>query len=263
MFGLELVRATSGAPGKAEDCVVTLVHWSLLTKGLRCSGLGEAFESADTETSRPSEILPQGWNSGPAFALKYRHAATNEKFVLKAVTTKPFLTVILVRVGDEKSGSLNVEIGKEVRRREGDDEEGGPSFELVDEDVLVARVESELLSLFFKKEPPESSAKKSDEQKRDDRDPDRGPSRPPGGRDPPGRDPFRDPWPDMPRHPFRPDHPGFPFGPGGGGVPDPFFDQPGGADLDPFGRRGGGGMFMGPNRGGGLGGSGPFMPRFM
>jgi len=234
-FGLELVRHSVGGAGNKAEAVVVLVHWRLLSEGLRCCGNGDAF-SSQTDT-RPSELLPAEWNSNAdVYQLKYRHRKTNEKFVLKAVPGGPLVTLVLMRVGDEKVQQMEVDTNAEC-----DD------VTIKNEDKLLQAVEDKLIRPFFPQE------KKEEEKKPASRDP--GP--PP--RDP-DYDPLREPrYPDMPGPP-RPGMPDMPFGPRPGA--DPFFDPmglPGGGEMymDRPGRRPpGGGRFPGGG-GGGMGGGFP------
>jgi len=248
-FGLELLRSTvaDAAAKSAPDAIVVLTHWRLLFEGLRCCGSGDVF-STQTDT-RPTELLPNDWNdNSDVYQLKYKHKKTNEKFVFKAVPGGPSLTLILVRVGDEKTQEMSVDLASEC-------EESGGKVTLKNEDQLLKAIEDKLIRPFF----PEEKKKDKEEDKKSDSGSSGGsgrPSRqPPRNPDDPLRDPY--PYPDMPRG--GPGMPDMPYGPRPGA--DPFFDpmvMPGGGEMlmERPGRRGGaaGGRFPG----GGMGGGGGF-----
>ena len=238
-FGLELVQnSVSNQTKNGSDAVVVLAHWRLLIEGLRCCGEGEVFSSESD--SKPSELLPSNWNSNPdVYQLKYRHRTTNEKFVLKAVPVESQLTAILMRVGDEKTQEMNIDLNSETETTDG-------KVEFKNVDKLIKSIEEKLIRPFF----PE---KKKEEAKTDLRDDSR--PRPPRP-DPDNYRPERDPpFPDIPGMP-RPGMPDMPYGPGPGR--DPFFDPlgqiPGSGEMlfDRPGRR----MPQGPPRGG-MGGGFP------
>jgi len=128
-FGLELLRlATDGANLSPANVVVVVTHWKMLIEGLRCAGTGETF-SADTDISPPTEGLPSGWNGGEegVHCIKYRHKDTNEKFILKSFATsvgeassiageQAHQTVIMMRVGDEKTAELSLKLSEETTK---------------------------------------------------------------------------------------------------------------------------------------------------
>jgi len=266
-FGLELLRlATDGADSSPSNAVIVITHWKMLTEGLRCAGTGETF-SADTDISPPTEGLPSGWSGvgeEGVHCLKYRHKDTNEKFVLKSFATstgeassigeQAHQTVIMMRVGDEKTAELSLKLSEETNKTTAD------KFKLTREDDLLKRIEEALIRPFFNKktEKKEEKEKKDDDRDRDRRDPLReDPRRDPRGPDPrqPPRMPdFPDPFGPPGGGPYGPGGPGGPFGPGGGG-PGPLWDDVPGLPRPSFGPRGGGGR---GGFGGGMGGGNPF-----
>ena len=231
-FGLEALRKTAESQIKTSgDAMTAFLHWRLTTEGLLCFGEGETFSrEADGE---PTELLPDNWNAGrPVYVLRYRHFETGEKYVFKTVRiTDSQITAVLMRVGDEKTSEINLDLENEIK------------------EDLAFKAERELYDNVSKNwiEPlfPRREKKDADDKPRDEK--------PPPRRDP-DDDPMREPYPDMP-YPPRPGIPDFPQGPRRG--QDPFFDV-GEADL--HGGRGGGMFMEPPGRRGGRGHLG--QPRF-
>lgn len=260
-FGLELLRLSvggdsdSGVFGSRANAVIVLAHWKLLSDGFRCVGNGETF-SADGDISPPTEALPPGWDNmdDGIHCLRYRHKTSNEKFILKSFVTATesdqagassasggqHQTVILLRVGDDKTAEIDVNLTEEIKESEG-------KFKPVHEDQLLAKIEEKLVRPLVKKEEGGEAKKKKEEDQDRRRDPLRDPRDPPGGRDP--RNPRGPPRiPDMPDPDLDPDNPFNPFGPGGG-PNGPLWDPlPGMPPMGPP------GAFPGPGRGGFPGG---------
>jgi len=217
-FGLELaVKVHEDDIRSKKDKVAVVIHWCLLKKGLYFAGVGDNFAEDD---GKLSEVLPSEWNRTD-FTWKYRELDNKpNKFILKILEDGEILTIILVRMSDEKSKDFTVDQKKDVFN---DTELTGEKYHLVKEDEFLQRAFSALLNDFFP--PPREEPlgpKRKNESDHGQSAP--GPSRPYGSREPGG----------VPEY------------------PDPL--RVGRGDLDPFSGFQGGGMIMDPR---GMGQSGP------
>merc|ERR1711997_894934 len=111
-------------------------------KGLKFTGFGTDFTDED---GKLSELLPEGWNSSD-FTWKYREQKnTPNKFILNISQDDEILNVTLVRLSDEQSKDLSVDLKKEVFN----DTQCGEKFHLIGEDNFLQKAFSSLLKDFF------------------------------------------------------------------------------------------------------------------
>jgi len=206
-FGLESAVKVHEAGIKVKrDKIAIILHWCLLRKGLLFSGLGTNFSEED---GKLSEVLPADWSESD-FTWKYRERNnTPNKFILNISQVDEILNVTLVRLSDEISKDLSVDLKKEVFNDT--QSESGEKFHLVGEDNFIQKAFSALLKDFFPDPEPPKPAERENSPLRS--------TRPRTSR---GRSDSTE---------------------GSGEVP-----RIGGQDLDPFGGFGGGGMMMDPQR---------------
>jgi len=216
-FGWQLVqRVTEASFRHSADVLVAFVHWKLLTKGLRSVGNGENFSVGADEAL--SELLPDAWNDGEVYSIRYRRVDnTTDKFLLKVIKADANVIVNLVRISDEKCTTSTLPIQSFVSENQ---------KSIIDNDGLGKKLDEELLDDFFKAEA--SSSKKPTAE-----------ATPTPSHAPPRRDPL------MVSEPRRPLVPPYgaddldPLGRGGGGMlfPPPGMPRGGGfpmPNFDPF-----------------------------
>ena len=145
-FGLELVLKAHQIDSKIKKLVVTL-HWCLLKRGLRCAGSGENFsENSDAPLS---EILPLNWSKDDnVFALKYRQESNHpNKFIFKILRDGEIANVFLLRMSDEATKTLSVDLVKVI----------GDDLNTPNEDELLKKAFVELLDDFLPLAPASQS----------------------------------------------------------------------------------------------------------
>ena len=148
-FGLELtVKAHDDGIKVKRDKIALVLHWCLLNKGLKFTGFGTDFTNED---GKLSELLPEGWSSSD-FTWKYREQKnTPNKFILNISQDDEILNVTLVRLSDEESKDLSVDLTKEVFN----DTQCGEKFHLIGEDNFLKKAFSSHLKDFYPDpEPP-------------------------------------------------------------------------------------------------------------
>ncbi|XP_033726461.1 proteasome inhibitor PI31 subunit-like [Pecten maximus] len=206
-----------------QDAIITTLHWSLVSNGYKCIGVGETASESDSQT----ELLPTGWNeSQDLYTLRYRQEGQpSTVYMLKVIRIDNDLLVNFMNVGNETVVNLN------IRTRDfttGNLTSFDSAFQNLNE--LCSQFKREILDAVLKgdnKNVSTSQVSRSSQERRsqersrsyeEEYDPLRIPSR----------------RPHMPQRPPDWSDPGDPF-------------SIGRADLDPLGR--GGGMRFDPFRG--------------
>ena len=148
---LETVLKAHQIDSKIKKLVVTL-HWCLLKRGLRCTGSGENFsENSDAPLS---ELLPLNWSKDDnVFAFKYRQESNHpNKFIFKILKDGDIANIFLLRMSDEATKTLNVDLSKEIN----DD------LNIANEDELLSKAFVELLDEFLPLSTPSQFQSSSD-----------------------------------------------------------------------------------------------------
>ncbi|KAJ8020340.1 Proteasome inhibitor PI31 subunit [Holothuria leucospilota] len=97
--GLEMFYAGVQSQIKSQhDVIVCFLHWSFVQSGFKCTGLGE-----DEPSSNKSEILPPGWNtSDENYVLRYEPADSKDVHCLKILRIEDTLLIHILRNRDNK-----------------------------------------------------------------------------------------------------------------------------------------------------------------
>ncbi|XP_022183898.2 proteasome inhibitor PI31 subunit [Nilaparvata lugens] len=205
-----IYRLIEKSLSRKEDILVSVVHTILINSGFKCIGLGNSSQP----DGRESENLPEKWNEGPEYSIRY--IKNGKVYVLNTLHVDGEIIVSLLSRDDNKVRSVAFNISSTVVELRGD------SLSALIPDIrnVVTKIESELMesekSVQSQTDPPWQSSRATT-------------SSPP---------PFsRVPQP-MPTHSFGPERFAPPIDP---------FDY-GRSDLNPFG--GGGGMIFDPLGGG-------------
>ncbi|KAK6183594.1 hypothetical protein SNE40_011043 [Patella caerulea] len=213
--GLELLyQSLSNAYKNADDVLVSVIHWKIISNGFKCIGKGEKAKSCD----KKSEMLPKGWNSDEnLYVLRYNQTSNNKIFILKIIKIDDSLMVNFMREEDEKVASMNIRASDHCTGVLNDYHSAFKNLE-----DFKKRVKKEIFDEFKTSVEKKSESRKSQSSLlEDDRFTQGGPSHRRSGQ--------QHEWID----------PDGPFSVGRG-------------DLDPFGGMGGG-MLMDPRRSGGPG----------
>lgn len=249
--GLELFYSGIQSQLKSEhDCVIGFLHWKFVHSGFKCIGVGEEGPKKKTE------ILPAGWNeSDESYVLRYEPSGSEQLHHLKVLRIEGSLLIHILREHDNKVVDLTVRTADFIDGAHLDDFERcyknlGKLNELVN-DQLFKDLKKEAVKTFTSTHS--SGRETTTEERRQEDDPLRVPSRRPPQRFEPdwndrvdpfsiGRgdlDPFSGASPGMLMDPMRG---GFPSGPrfdptGGLGMPGrlPRGSVPPGARFDPIG----------------------------
>ncbi|KAK3773172.1 hypothetical protein RRG08_013759 [Elysia crispata] len=196
-----------------DDAAIAVVHWNLISKGLKCCGTGDTWPNTQSENNTGDEALPLGWNQDNSiYTLRYLDPASNGTYLMKALAMDGSLILHLVRCFDEKTVSMTIQSRDYVTDSR---ESMARSYRALS--VLNNQLDKELYGKMINTKSRAARSSTSDTTASSSK-------RHSSSQDPPERSP---PMFDPPRRP---------------GSYDPF--NIGGADLDPFGR--GGGMFMDP-----------------
>ena len=151
-FGLALIQKAYETEIKTKaDKIVVLIHWCLLNRGLRQSGSGDNFSVDDGAVS---ELLPGNWNLNDNYTFKYRQASNlPNKFVLKVLIDNDIANVIMLRVSDEKTTNVSVDLSQEIQ----------PDLSVTDEKEFLYKISKDLLEELIplkKEESPEAKKAK-------------------------------------------------------------------------------------------------------
>ncbi|RZF41835.1 hypothetical protein LSTR_LSTR005297 [Laodelphax striatellus] len=210
----ELVyRLIEKSLSRKEDILLSVVHTILINSGYKCIGLGNSSQT----DGRESENLPDKWNEGPEYSIRY--IKKGKVYVLNSLHVDGEIIVSLLSRDDNKVRSVAFNISSTVAELRGD------SLSALIPDIrnVVKKIENELIesekSVESQTDPPWQSARSSARRS--------SPPTSPFGRVPP-----------MPGQSFGPERFPPPIDP---------FDY-GRSDLNPFGS--GGGMLFDPLGGG-------------
>eukprot|EP00058_Branchiostoma_floridae_P004554 XP_002590042.1 hypothetical protein BRAFLDRAFT_224758 [Branchiostoma floridae] len=224
--GLELLYSSVCEQVQSEhDALVCFLHWEMVQSGFKCVGKGDEVMS----WSKKSEMLPRGWNrTQDVYALRYQPSDTEENYLMKAIKMDDSLLVHVMRVKDEKVGSLTLNVKEYINKSDLQD------FDSVYKNVesLEAAFQSGIVEEFKPQNRSSNAATNSEERKEDK--PGRS-QRAPRMADDPDHDPLRIGPPRRPRDPGEPSRP---------------YPSVGTGDLDPFSGGIGGGMLVDPMRSG-------------
>ncbi|XP_015431377.1 PREDICTED: proteasome inhibitor PI31 subunit isoform X2 [Dufourea novaeangliae] len=211
MFGFEILQSLyDNQVTKKEDVLILFVHWYLIKNSFRCVGFGDS--KAYNASEKGSELLPEGWNTHPNYALRY---VKDEKlYILHGIKSDEDLLLNLLRTDNQNVTNIEFPINQTVTSLHGSLETVMPTYQTV-----LQIVQTDLLNPVFSGNTAETSTQTSTES-RDHSAPIR-------------TDPLRvgQPARSLPSQPW-----------------DPLVDPAnvGRADLDPFARGGGGGMIYDP-----------------
>lgn len=141
LFGLETVhKLYDDKVAKKEDILILLVHWYFIKHGFKCIGLSDSktFDSSE----KGSELLPNEWNTGPNYALRYVY---NENlYIFHAIKSDEDLLMNLLRVKDNNVSNTQFNIDQTVTGLHGSIETIVPSLQTVlskiQEDLFTAVV---------------------------------------------------------------------------------------------------------------------------
>ena len=144
-FGLETFLKC-GNVSCVNDVATVVVHWSLVRRGLLCAGLGE-----ETNTNPPSELLPPGWNaeSGQVYSLIYQEVQSGDRYLMKAISADEVLIMSLLSLKTNKTADTNIVPADFIEKTE----------EIVfnNLEVLISKIESELLDKVIKQNTSKGS----------------------------------------------------------------------------------------------------------
>ncbi|RUS91642.1 hypothetical protein EGW08_000615 [Elysia chlorotica] len=213
-----------------DDAAIAVVHWNLISNGLKCCGTGDTWPNSQSENHIGSEALPQGWSQDQSiYTLRYVDPTSNRTYLMKALAMDGSLILHLVRCFDEKTVSMTVQSRDYVTNSR---ESVQSTYRALS--VLNNQLDKELYEKLVSGRSGSARGSASDTAASSSH-------RPLSHPNPPERSPL---MVDPPRGPGSGGGIGYipPRNPLGPGSYDPL--NIGGADLDPFGR--GGGMFMDP-----------------
>ncbi|XP_022235256.1 proteasome inhibitor PI31 subunit-like [Limulus polyphemus] len=93
--GLEILHhQVSSSLTSKEDALVSVIHWMLISGGMKCLGIGDEWPS---DEGSASELLPPNWNSNQeAYLLRYKNKSGVGSFLLKVVKVGPSILVNVV-----------------------------------------------------------------------------------------------------------------------------------------------------------------------
>ncbi|XP_078584489.1 proteasome inhibitor PI31 subunit-like [Branchiostoma floridae x Branchiostoma japonicum] len=235
--GLELLYSSVCEQVQSEhDALVCFLHWEMVQSGFKCVGKGDEAP-VKASKAKKSELLPRGWNrTQDVYALRYQPSDTEENYLMKAIKMDDSLLVHVMRVKDEKVGSLTLNVKDYINKSDLQD------FDSVYKNVesLEAAFQSGIVEEFKPQNRSSNAATNSEERKEDK--PGRS-QRAPRMADDPDHDPLRIGPPRRPRDPYRQGNPEW-------GEPSRPYPSVGTGDLDPFSGGIGGGMLVDPMRSG-------------
>ncbi|XP_003490801.1 proteasome inhibitor PI31 subunit [Bombus vosnesenskii] len=141
VFGFELVQEIyNNQITKKEDVLILFVHWYLIKYGFRCIGIGDskAFEP----TEKGSQLLPEGWNTRPNYALRY--IKDSKLFIFHGIKSDEDLLINLLKVDDQNVSNVQFPINQTVNELHGDLESVIPSYQnvinVIQEDLIHALI---------------------------------------------------------------------------------------------------------------------------
>ncbi|XP_015524771.1 proteasome inhibitor PI31 subunit isoform X1 [Neodiprion lecontei] len=128
IFGFELLyKSVENQINKKDDVLITLVHWYFVRTGFRCIGTG------DTKTFNPnevgSELLPNGWNQNPNYALRY--VKEGKLYILLGTKSDADLILNLMRIEDHSVSNIQFLVDTTVSALKGPLQTLMPSFQSV------------------------------------------------------------------------------------------------------------------------------------
>ncbi|XP_017882101.1 proteasome inhibitor PI31 subunit [Ceratina calcarata] len=130
LFGFELVKELyKTQTARQEDLIILFVHWYFIKHGFRCIGIGDTKTFEPTE--KGSQLLPEGWNTRPNYALRY--LANSKLYLLHAIRSEEDLLLNLLRVEGEAVSSVQFPINQTVN------DLGGPTPKYQDVMNLIQR----------------------------------------------------------------------------------------------------------------------------
>ncbi|XP_046825420.1 proteasome inhibitor PI31 subunit [Vespa crabro] len=211
VFGFELLqKLVDNDICKKEDVIILFVHWYIIKCGFKCLGYGDVklFDTSE----RGSELLPENWNKGPNYTLRY--LIDGKLFLLYGIKSDEDILINLLRIDNNNIGNIQFPIEQTVNKLHGPLEELIPSYL-----TIMHRIRKELLEPVF----PIDSVDMSTQTSTSERKP-------------------RDICPD----PLRVDPPQRPSSVSQPWNPEADPRRVGSSDLDPLGRGRGGGMIYDP-----------------
>ncbi|XP_076349927.1 proteasome inhibitor PI31 subunit-like [Tachypleus tridentatus] len=105
--GFEILHhQVSSSLTSKEDALVSVIHWILISDGMKCHGIGDEWPSHEDNVS---ELLPPNWNSNQeVYLLRYRNKSRLGSFLLKVIKVGPSILINLVNMEKEKAGGILV-----------------------------------------------------------------------------------------------------------------------------------------------------------
>ncbi|XP_053980215.1 proteasome inhibitor PI31 subunit [Hylaeus anthracinus] len=138
MFGFELLQSLYDTQiVKKEDVLILFVHWYFVKNGFRCIGLGDS-KAYDT-SEKGSELLPEGWNTQPIYALRY----VNDKklYIFHGVKSDEDLLLNLLRMNDQNVSNAQFPINATISNLHGPLESVMPPYQNVLQTIQTNLVE--------------------------------------------------------------------------------------------------------------------------
>ena len=127
-FGFEILQALyDNQIAKKEDVLVLFVHWYFIKNGFKCIGLGDSKAYDSSETA--SELLPEGWNTRPNYALRYLNEG--KLYILHGTRSDEDLLLNLLRVDNQSVSNTQYPINQTVNNLHGPLETLMPSYQNV------------------------------------------------------------------------------------------------------------------------------------
>ncbi|XP_076246437.1 proteasome inhibitor 31 kDa [Calliopsis andreniformis] len=205
-FGFEILQTLYDSQlTKKEDVLILFVHWYLLKNGFRCIGLGDS--KAYNASEKGSELLAEGWNTRPNYAIRYVN--DGKLYIFHGIKSDEDLLLNMLKVDDQSVSNVRFPINQTVTDLRGPLETIIPSHQTV-----LQSLQNDFINPVLPSNTTENSTQTSATERNVRTEPD----------------------PD-PLSVGRSSHP----------LPHPWNTDPsrvGAADLDPFGR--GGGMIFDP-----------------
>nr|XP_031830815.1 proteasome inhibitor PI31 subunit [Nomia melanderi] len=110
-FGFELLHSLYGSQVlKKEDVLILFVHWYLVKNSFRCLGFGDS--KAYNASEKGTELLPEGWNTHPNYALRY--IKDGNLYILHGVKSDEDLLLNLLRTDNQGVSNIQFPINQTV-----------------------------------------------------------------------------------------------------------------------------------------------------
>lgn len=178
-FGFDLLLKTVNGPiTNDSEVIVLLVHWFLTkTTNFRSIGIGDDRTLTEQDSSKASELLPDGWNdSHEKYSIRY--VSNNDLYILIGTNSGDlsFFLLNLLNVKTNKVSNIAVTPNELVKSHQGNIQNMLPTAS-----QIINRIQKELVEPVFNGNSKEGTTQTEAERNRDSNDL-RIPSRAPGNR---------------------------------------------------------------------------------